>query len=51
MNKDKLLINQIKKGLFTYIPESLIKIFTSNEFDLLISSDFNLIQKESKKGG
>lgn len=37
MNKDKLLINQIKKGLFTYIPESLIKIFTSNEFDLILN--------------
>lgn len=37
MNKDKLLINQIKKGLFTYIPESLIKIFNSNEFDLILN--------------
>ena len=37
MNKDKLLINQIKKGLFTYIPERLIKIFTSNEFELILN--------------
>ena len=37
MNKDKLLINQIKKGLFTYIPEQLIKIFNSNEFDLILN--------------
>ena len=37
MNKDKLLINQIKKGLFTYIPESLIKIFNSSEFDLILN--------------
>ncbi len=37
MNKDKLLINQIKKGLFTYIPEKLIKIFTSNEFELILN--------------
>ena len=37
MNKDKLLINQIKKGLFTYIPEQLIKIFTSNEFELILN--------------
>ena len=37
MNKDKLLINQIKKGLFTYIPESLLKIFTSNELELILN--------------
>ena len=37
MNKDKLLINQIKKGLFTYLPEKLIKIFTSNELELLLN--------------
>ena len=37
MNKDKLLINQIKKGLFTYIPEPLIKIFTSNELELILN--------------
>ena len=37
MNKDKLLINQIKKGLFTYIPESLIKIFNSNELELILN--------------
>ena len=37
MNKDKLLINHIKKGLFTYIPEKLIKIFTSNELELILN--------------
>ena len=37
MNKDKLLINQIKKGLFTYIPEKLIKIFNSNELELILN--------------
>ena len=37
MNKDKLLINQIKKGLFTYIPEQLIKIFSSNELELILN--------------
>ena len=37
MNKDKLLINHIKKGLFTYIPEQLIKIFTSNELELILN--------------
>ena len=37
MNKDRLLINQIKKGLYTYIPEPLIKIFTSNELELILN--------------
>ena len=37
MNKDKLLINYIKKGFFTYIPEKLIKIFTSNELELILN--------------
>lgn len=37
MNKDKLLINHIKKGLFTYIPEQLIKIFSSNELELILN--------------
>ena len=31
MNKDRPYVNHIKKSLFSYIPENLIKIFTANE--------------------
>ena len=35
MNKDRNYINHIKKSLFSYIPENLIKIFTANELELI----------------
>ena len=34
MNKDRPYINHIKKSLFSYIPEQLVKIFTANELEL-----------------
>ena len=37
MNKDKPYINHIKKSLFSYIPESLIKIFSANELELMLN--------------
>ena len=37
MNKDKPYINHIKKILFSYIPESLIKIFSANELELMLN--------------
>ena len=37
MNKDRPYINHIKKSIFSYIPESLIKIFTANELELILN--------------
>ena len=37
MNKDRPYINHIKKSIFSYIPESLIKIFTANELELMLN--------------
>ena len=37
INKDKPYINHIKKSLFSYIPESLIKIFSANELELMLN--------------
>ena len=37
MNKDKIYINHIKKSIFSYIPESLIKIFSANELELILN--------------
>ena len=37
MNKDRGYINHIKKSLFSYIPESLIKIFSANELELMLN--------------
>ena len=37
MNKDRDYINLIKKSLFSYIPESLIKIFSANELELMLN--------------
>ena len=35
--KNRILLNEIKKGLISLIPENLIKIFTSEEFELLLN--------------
>ena len=37
MNKDRIYINHIKKSIFSYIPESLIKIFSANELELILN--------------
>ena len=37
MNKDRPYVNHIKKSLFSYIPENLIKIFTANELELILN--------------
>ena len=37
MNKDRDYINHIKKSLFSYIPERLIKIFSANELELMLN--------------
>ena len=37
MNKDRPYINHIKKSIFSYIPETLIKIFTANELELMLN--------------
>ena len=37
VDKDKLLINEIKKGLFSVIPDHLIKIFTAEELSLVFN--------------
>ena len=37
MNKDRPYINHIKKSLFSFIPEQLIKIFSSNELELILN--------------
>jgi E3 ubiquitin-protein ligase HUWE1 len=37
MNKDRPYINHIKKSLFSYIPEQLVKIFTANELELILN--------------
>ena len=37
MDKDRNYINHIKKSLFSYIPENLIKIFTANELELILN--------------
>ena len=35
--KNRILLNEIKKGLFSIIPENLIKIFTAEQFELLLN--------------
>ena len=37
LNKDKILINEIKKGLISLIPENLIKILKSDELELILN--------------
>ena len=37
MNKDRPYINHIKKSIFSYIPERLIKIFNANELELILN--------------
>ncbi len=37
MNKDRPYINHIKKSIFSFIPETLIKIFTANELELMLN--------------
>ena len=37
INKDRIYINHIKKSIFSYIPESLIKIFSANELELILN--------------
>lgn len=37
LHNDYLFINEIKKGLFALIPESVIKIFTSDELELIVN--------------
>ena len=37
MNKDRIYINHIKKSIFSYIPEFLIKIFSANELELILN--------------
>jgi hypothetical protein len=35
--KDKLFINEIKSGLYSIVPEKLLKIFSSDEFELILN--------------
>ena len=37
MNKDRPYINHIKKSIFSYIPEQLVKIFSANELELILN--------------
>ena len=37
MNKDRPYINHIKKSIFSYIPERLIKVFNANELELILN--------------
>ena len=37
LNKDKILIRKIKKGLISLIPENLIKILKSDELELILN--------------
>jgi len=37
MNKDRPYVNHIKKSLFSYIPEQLVKIFTAEELELILN--------------